>query len=178
VSFGLGIILETPRLLIRPPREDDAKDVFAGVDDQVRRWMPWAQYDYTVEDALDWCTRLAHSDPDRTAIFVIEAEDRFAGSIGLTRANWVDGRVEIGYWLASWARGKGYAQEAVRGLSAYAFARGLHRVELLAATDNHESQRVAERSGFTREGVLREAELHARGRVDMVMYGLLERELE
>ena len=38
MSFGLGIILETPRLLIRPPREDDAKDVFAGVDDQVRRW--------------------------------------------------------------------------------------------------------------------------------------------
>ena len=176
-GFEAGTTLHTGRLMLRPPRADDADGVFAAVDAEVRRWMPWAQGGYTRDQALDWCVRLAHQDPAHATNFAMTATGRLAGWIGLSRANWVDGRAEIGYWLAPWARKRGYATEAVTAVCAYGFATGLHRIELLAATGNHASQRVAERAGFTREGVLREAELHARGRVDLVLFGLLSREL-
>jgi RimJ/RimL family protein N-acetyltransferase len=50
---------------------------------------------------------------------------------------------------------------------------GFERVELRAATGNLASQRVAEKAGFTREGVLRNAGSVNAGRVDMVVYSLV-----
>ena len=109
--------------------------------------------------------------------FAIVGGDRFVGSVGLARTDWTDGRVEVGYWIAPWARRKGYAAEATRGVAAYAFQRGMHRIELLAAVDNLASQGVARKAGFTRECVVREAMLIAAGRADAVMFSLLRGEL-
>ena len=50
---------------------------------------------------------------------------------------------------------------------------GFERLELRAATGNLASQRVAEKAGFTREGVLRNAGYVHDGRVDMVVYALV-----
>jgi RimJ/RimL family protein N-acetyltransferase len=50
---------------------------------------------------------------------------------------------------------------------------GLERIDLLAATENPASQRVAERCGFTREAVLRSYMRSKAGRDDMVVFGLL-----
>jgi ribosomal-protein-serine acetyltransferase len=177
MTFDEGVLLETERLLLRPFEEEDAEGVIAaGQDPEILRWMPWAAAQ-TKQTAIDWCTTHAHPDPSRAMNFAIVADDRFAGSIGLGRTDWTDGRVEVGYWISPWARRKGYAVEATRGAAAYAFERGMHRVELLAAVGNIASQRVAERAGFTRECVLREAMLTGTGRSDAVLFSLLASEL-
>jgi RimJ/RimL family protein N-acetyltransferase len=66
---------------------------------------------------------------------------------------------------------------ATRGLKlfvAWAFeSLGLQRVELLAEVDNLPSQRVAERYGFAREGLLRAKIKTRRGRSDAYLYSLL-----
>lgn len=177
MSFDEGVLLETERLLLRPFEEDDAGDVLAASRDrEILRWMPWASTQ-TKQTAIDWCTTHAHPDPARAVNFAVIAGDRFVGSAGLGRTDWTDGRVEVGYWIASWARRKGYAVEATRGVAAYAFEKGMHRVELLTATTNHASQGVARKAGFTRECVLREAMLVRAGRVDAVLFSLLSSEL-
>ena len=53
---------------------------------------------------------------------------------------------------------------------------GLHRVELRTNPTNKRSQSVAQRLGFTQEGVLREAAAFPDERRDDVVYGLLARE--
>lgn len=177
MTFDEGVLLETERLLLRPFEETDADEVFAASEDpEIRRWMPWASTQ-TRQTALDWCTTHAHPDPARAMNFAVVAGDSFAGSIGLGRTDWTDGRVEIGYWIAPWARRKGYAVEATRGAAAYAFEKGMHRVELLTAVTNVASQGVAAKAGFTRECVLREAMLISTGHVDAVLFSLLESEL-
>ncbi|GAA4632038.1 GNAT family N-acetyltransferase [Actinoallomurus vinaceus] len=177
MTFDEGVLLETRRLLLRPFEEDDADDVLAASrDPELLRWMAWAPAQ-TAETALAWCVTYAHIDPARGVNFAIVGGDRLVGALGLDRAEWTDGRVEVGYWIAPWARRKGYAVEATRGAAAYAFEKGLHRVELLAAIGNHASQGVARKAGFTREGVLREAVLTPAGRVDAVLFSLLEGEL-
>lgn len=177
MSFDEGVLLETERLLLRPFEVDDADDVLAASrDPELLRWMAWAPAQ-TRRSALEWCTTQAHVDPGRGVNFAIVAADRVVGSVGLGRADWADGRVEVGYWVGPWGRRKGYAVEATRGAAAYAFEKGMHRVELLAAVANLASHGVAARAGFTREAVLREAMLIPAGRTDAVLFSLLESEL-
>jgi ribosomal-protein-serine acetyltransferase len=96
------------------------------------------------------------------------------GSISLMRIDWDHLRGEVGYWLAAYARGEGHVTRAVRLICGWGFQKlGLERIELLAATANPASQRVAERSGFQREAVMRSVWVGREGRHDMVCFGLL-----
>ena len=80
----------------------------------------------------------------------------------------------IGYWILSPWRRHGLATRAVGLLARWALHEAtLARVEALVEPDNHASQRVLERVGFTREGRLR-ALLVLRGtRRDALIYSLL-----
>jgi RimJ/RimL family protein N-acetyltransferase len=170
--------LRTERLTLRPPGAGDAGDAFAAVDPEIRRWMPWS-VDYSRDKALQWCTEEAFRDPGRETNFVIvpHATGRLAGVIGINRADWAAGVAETGYWLGPADRRQGYVTEALRAVARHAFGLGLYRLELLAAVGNVASQRVAERGGFSREGVLRKARPVPGGRSDMVLFSLLEGEL-
>jgi len=100
--------------------------------------------------------------------------DHLLGSISLMRFSWQHARAEVGYWLAKEARGQGHVTRAVGLITEWGFRHlALERIELLAATGNPASQRVAERCGFTREAVLRSYLPGKEGRQDMVAFGLL-----
>ena len=100
------------------------------------------------------------------------------GSIGMTVNE--NETAHLGYWCLRSERGQGIVPRAVRLLAGYALEElGLGRVELITDPDNRSSQRVAEKVGFTREGVLRSHLLHPDGRRrDSVMFSLLPGELD
>ena len=156
--------LRTDRLILRPPGAGDADDKFAAVDDEVRQWMAWA-VDYDRDKALRWCTEEAFRDPQREVNFVIEPSEtgRFAGLIGIGRADWDTGVAETGYWIGPSARRRGYVAEALRAVAGHAFGLGLYRLELLAAVGNLASQRVAERVEFHPGGRAPQGAARARG---------------
>ena len=85
-----------------------------------------------------------------------------------------EGSVELGYWLDAAMEGKGVVTQACRTMVRHAFEEHeLHKVEISCATDNTRSRAVAERLGFSQEGILRQTDrLHDRY-VDGVFYGLL-----
>ena len=85
----------------------------------------------------------------------------------------------IGYWVAAHARGQGTCTRALRLLSRIALDElELQRLDLVTDPDNVASQRVAEKVGFRREGVLRSHLRHPDGRIrDSVMFSLLPGEL-
>lgn len=170
--------LSTDRLILRPPEAADADAALAAVDEEVRRWMAWS-VEYTRDKALHWCAREAFRDRRREAVFVIVPRETglFAGVVGIGRADWDIGVAEAGYWIGPAARRRGYVAEALRAVAAHAFGLGLYRLEVLAATGNIASQRVAQRAGFTCEGVLRKARPAPWGRADMVLFSMLKEEL-
>jgi RimJ/RimL family protein N-acetyltransferase len=89
------------------------------------------------------------------------------------------GRAGVGYWLRPEGRGRGAATEALRLVSRWAFeALGIERLNLITDPENTASQRVAERAGFVREGVLRAWHPTRTGRRDSVMFSLLRSDLE
>lgn len=168
MTFDQGMVLTTKRLVLRPFNESDIDDVVeAARDPEMLQWMPFASQQ-SPEQAREWCTELAHGDPAGQIHFAITSDGhRCDGSIGLDRADWQSGQAEIGYWVAPWARGRGYATEAVRAVGAYGLSKGLRRIELLVAHGNLPSVGVAERAGFVRA-----AGVAPGGRVDMALFSL------
>jgi [ribosomal protein S5]-alanine N-acetyltransferase len=83
--------------------------------------------------------------------------------------------------VAEEARGRGVATAATRLAAEWAFEAdpALARLQLRADVENVASNRVAEKAGFTREGVLRAQRFNARlgRRTDFVMWSLLRGEL-
>jgi ribosomal-protein-serine acetyltransferase len=93
------------------------------------------------------------------------------------RVDMMDQKAEVGYWIDRDAEGRGIVTRACERFLAFAFEDlGLHRVELLAATGNERSRAVAERLGMVLEGTGRENGRIAGGFVDLVTYGILDRE--
>ncbi|MFB4318473.1 GNAT family N-acetyltransferase [Actinomadura sp. 21ATH] len=88
---------------------------------------------------------------------VILVDGRIAGRITLN--NILRGPLQscfVGYWVARDRAGRGVATEAVRQALDIAFGElRLHRVEAFTRVDNHASQRVLGRNGFTAVGVAR-----------------------
>lgn len=100
------------------------------------------------------------------------------GGASLNGVDSVNRRASLGYWLAPAARGRGVASRAVRLIACWAFETVLlARLEITCGPDNHGSQSVAQRCGFTREGLLRSHLAFKSGRRDTVVFGLLPGEL-
>jgi len=84
------------------------------------------------------------------------------------------GIAELGVWLAPEAQGRGLMTTTVRYMVAWAFERGIHRIEWHCTPSNERSIAVARRLGMTREGLLRSAFPVAGVRQDMEMWSLLD----
>ncbi len=100
------------------------------------------------------------------------------GSIGVPHIDWEEGRCELGYWMAREHRGRGLMRRAIDLLCAWIFETlPMDRISIIAAVENAPSRAVAERAGFTFEGVLRSYIVFKDGRHDVAMYSLLREEL-
>jgi RimJ/RimL family protein N-acetyltransferase len=166
--------IDTERFILRCPRRGDGAAVNAALADtldELRRWMPWAQSLPTLEQSEALCRRdHARFQLREDLVFLIferESDGReglLVGSSGLHRIDWNVRRFEIGYWRRAGLPGQGIATEAARGLSRMAFDRlDARRVEIRMDDGNLPSRKVAERAGFTFEGLLRRDSLTVDG---------------
>lgn len=161
---------------LRPWRDSDIPSlVLACREAEIARWT-LAPERYGETDARAYMLQrmdAIHAGVAAPYAIVAPDDDRvLLGSVSLLRLDWANARGEVGYWLAREARGQGHATRAVQLICAWgAEALGLERIVLLAATGNAPSQHVAQRSGFTREAILR-SYMRGRGeRHDMICYG-------
>ena len=139
-----------------------AAEIFALVDrnrEHLRRWLPWVDGTRTVEDSAAFLVFIrAEYAAGRNFHANLRYRGAMVGGIGM-RFDRMHFKGEVGYWLDAGHEGRGIVTRATRALTATAFAEfGLVRVGLHAAVDNTRSRAVAERLGFTYEGVLRRNE--------------------
>jgi len=131
---------------------------------------------YDADDARLWLdlhpARLAAG--DGAAFAITEGSDELpVGSIGV-RVLHDQGIAETGYHVVEARRGRGLATAALRLIGGWTFAElPVARLQLTTHLDNPASQRVAEKAGFTREGVLRSWTDQRGERVDLVMWSRL-----
>ena len=113
-------------------------------------------------------------------LMVTELDGARAGAMAWELASERNGIVHVG-GLAVHPdfRGRRLADAAARLFQRYLIhERGFHRIELEVYGFNERAQRHAERSGFVREGVKRQAYRRGDGWVDGVLYGLVAEDLD
>lgn len=164
--------LEDDAVLLRPFEREDVPAIVAACQDaEIPRWTS-VPSPYSEADALAWL----ESTEETTFAVVDPSSGELLGSIGVRFLG--DGIAEVGYWVKREARGRGAATRALRLVAGWAFEDGnLARFQLRAEPDNVASQRVAEKAGFLREGVLRAALAVKGDRRDVVMYSLVRGDL-
>jgi RimJ/RimL family protein N-acetyltransferase len=161
--------------------EGDVGAIVAACNDpQIATFLEMIPSPYTEDDALEYLELTREGwEAGTMSNFAIVESGRAVGSIGI---RWLDGfeqgSAEIGYWVAADARGRGLCTRALRLAAAWALGH-TERLQLRADVDNRPSNRVAEKAGFRREGVLRSSRYNSRlgRRVDFAMYSLLPGEL-
>jgi RimJ/RimL family protein N-acetyltransferase len=167
-------------VILRPWRLEDVPAVTAACQDrEIARWLSFVPQPYTEADARFYVQDCIHAPEERKPFAITDAETgEVIGSIDMRISRMQTGH--IGYWMAARARGRGLTTAALRALSRWAIEDlGLGRVELVTDPDNIASQRVAEKAGFQREGVLRSMLVNRDGsRRDGVMFSLLPGELD
>ena len=135
---------------------------------------------FTVDEGLAWIERQwgRHEEGEGLSLAIADADTNEAlGNINLLFRR-QPGSVEIGYWLIERVRGSGLGSRAVALLAHWAVVDcGLARVEALVLPDNVASQRVLEKAGFRREGLLRSYLVLDTRRADAFVYSLLPSDL-
>jgi RimJ/RimL family protein N-acetyltransferase len=88
------------------------------------------------------------------------------------------GWVEIGHYFVAKERGKGYGTEAIKVIVDYLFlTKDIPRVQSITSVENRASQRVLEKAGFKREGIVRKGLWTGKGKwTDGVLFSILREE--
>ncbi|MCA9935802.1 MAG: GNAT family N-acetyltransferase [Anaerolineales bacterium] len=174
-------------LVLRLPEENDAGALLALFQrdrDYFAYWNDWPKRMQTIEACQAFVVQHRRSYAEEKAIpAAMIYKGQFAGIISLDiQERYVVKKGELSYWISEVFQGKGLVTRSCQALLAYAFAElGLNRISLRfkhvsADNENSKSRRVAERLGFTQEGVQRQGGA-ARGQfMDMVVYSLLAEE--
>ncbi|MGO9937972.1 MAG: GNAT family N-acetyltransferase [Terracidiphilus sp.] len=160
--------IRTPRLLLRPKQVGDGAITSAAVAEtweELHKWMRWAEnLDAFTAESMEIRTRhVMASFILREGIELIGVEAATGTAVlwcGLHDIDWQGRQCDIGYWVRKSAQGQGFAAEATNALVRYAIgALGMRRIGLTHSGGNEASRRIAERLGFSFEGIQRRANI-------------------
>jgi len=169
---------------LRPWTLDDVAEIARACNEpEIAHWILQMPSPYGEQDAREYVLATQAAWREGTGGFfaiVDAATGEPVGSIAIHVIDPFFGNVEVGYWAAAKARGRGFTTRALRLISRWAIEAGAERVQLRADVHNTASLRVAEKAGFTREGTLRSAAYNQRHgrRIDYAVFSLLPGEEE
>lgn len=172
----------TESIRLRPWTADDVRGLYDAVmvdQEHIARWMSWADGDYTLDRADAFIATCLAGYATTTGLldFAIEVDGAVAGSMGVPRSSREHREYEVGYWLSKPLTGGGIVTRSAGVLTDFLFReRDAHRVQIAALDGNTASRAVAERLGYTFEGLFRQARLHRGQWHSMAWYAITEDE--
>ena len=176
--------LTSGAVLIRPYRLSDVDDHYEAVRESVAElsvWMWWCHSDYSIEECREWIESRAEAWEKGTGydFAIVDSRDGFfLGGCGFANRSRTNRIAELGYWVRTSRTRQGAATVATLLLARFGFTElKLNRIEIVIATENKVSQRVAEKVGATREGILRNRLIVRDRTYDAVMFSLIPQDL-
>lgn len=163
------------RVSLRPFRVDDAADIAESCEDPDIPRFTLMPENMTEAQAREWVERRLELWRESLCSFAITLPpaDQCVGQTGIYLEE-RHRRAETFYWLDRRVRGQGIATEALDVVTRWAFQQHkVVRAQLITHLDNQASQKVAQRCGYQREGVLRAWEPVKDDQPDVVMWSRL-----
>ena len=177
-DVGAFPVLETNRLVLRQIEKDDASSILIYLSDkEVMKYYGLEPFK-TIKEALSEISWYRSIRNKRIGIrwgITLKGKNEVIGSCGFFNMVPRHYRTEIGYELHRNYWGQGIASEALEAIVRYGFeSMNIQRMEALIEPLNISSQRLAEKQGFLREGLLRSYEFTRDKFDDLYMYALLK----
>ncbi|CEG25325.1 GNAT family N-acetyltransferase [Bacillus sp. B-jedd] len=175
-------VLETKRLILRKVTKDDANSILKYLsNEEVMKYYGLEPFK-SINDALDEIAWYQSLQNNKTGIrwgITLKEQGDVIGSCGFHNIVSHHFRTEIGFELSEDQWGRGIAAEAVGAIISYGFQQmNFQRIEALIEPPNLSSQKLVEKLGFIREGLLRNYEF-TRGKFDdLFMYSLLKQDFD
>ncbi|MFE9009501.1 GNAT family N-acetyltransferase [Streptomyces sp. NPDC007875] len=168
-------------LLLRPWAVEDAVVLQGAFQDAtIRRWSMRRMTSRA--EAEEWIAAAGRQwQEERGAQWVVThaVGGELLGRVALRWMDLFQGLAECAYWVLPHARGHGVAPRSLTTLSDWALKEvDFHRLELAHSDRNEASCRVADKAGFTFEGVRRSALRHADGWHDMHLHARIQGDAE
>ncbi|MEF2094719.1 GNAT family protein [Bacillus sp. CFBP9009] len=174
-------LIETKRLILREVTIEDANDMFKYLSDtDVVKPMGLdpCQTVNDVWDEIKWYESIFEEGSGIRWGITLKNSGKVIGSCGFLNMVSKHHRAEIGYELTKDQWGKGIASEALEAVVMYGYRHfHLERIEALIEPDNLPSQKLVEKQGFRREGLLRHYEYTCGKFDDLYMYSLIKEDL-
>jgi RimJ/RimL family protein N-acetyltransferase len=170
-------------IAIRPYELSDANDIYMAINESLtdmKRWMPWCHSGYSVHDAINWIMEqdIRRERGSAYEFAIVGLEKQYLGGCGVNQVNNEYRMANLGYWVRTSATGQGVATRAVQLVSKWALtSTDLVRLELVIATRNIASLRVAEKAGASLEGLQRSRLLLDGTAHDAMMYSIIRDDL-
>ena len=175
-------VLETDRLILRQVTKDDAEDMLTYLSDQEVMKHYGLEPFTSTDDALDeisWYQSILEKQTGIRWGITLKGQDKVIGSCGFLNIAAEHCRSDVGYELSKAYWGKGIASESMAAVIRYGFEQlNLQRIQALIEPPNIPSQKLAERNGFIKEGLLRSYEYTFGKFDDLLMYALLKQDFE
>ena len=175
-------ILETDRLVLREITPEDAENIFTYLSDkEVMKYYGLAPFQ-SVDEALDeiaWYQSIRENNTGIRWGITLKGKGEVIGSCGFLNIVSQHFRSDIGFELSKDYWGQGIAQESIEAVIKYGFEQlNLQRIQALIEPPNEASQKLVERQGFIKEGLLRNYEFTSGKFDDLYMYSLLKEDFE
>jgi [ribosomal protein S5]-alanine N-acetyltransferase len=175
-------VLETKRLVLRKITKEDAKSILTYLsDEEVMKYYGLEPFK-SINDALDEISWYQSIQSNQTGIrwgITLKEHGVVIGSCGFHNFVSQHFRTEIGFELSKEYWGKGIAVEAIEAIISCGFENmSFQRIEALIEPPNLSSQRLVEKMGFIREGLLRNYEFTCGKFDDLFMYSLLKQDYD
>lgn len=174
-------VLETERLILRKIEKEDAQDIFKYLSDkEVMKYYGTEPFQ-TVDEAVRTISRYESVFKEKSGIrwgITLKGANQVIGSCFFYDMASEHYRTDLGYVLNKDYWGQGIAQEAVKAAIKYGFENlNINRIQSVIEPPNLASQKLAERLGFLREGLLRDYEYFSGKFDDLYMYSFLKSDL-
>lgn len=145
------MFVRTERLFLRPGWPEDLDDLIEAFNDElIQRTVAVSALPRTRDSVRAYLER--PRDPRLPHFFMYLRDARGAKLVGGIGLGKFGDDVEVGYWIASGYRGRGYALEALRAVVDQARALGHRRLIAKHFVDSNASARVLEAAGFSDTG--------------------------
>ena len=168
------------KFIIRQYRPNDVEPLYEAAResvDQIYPWMEWCHPRFSQRDSKLWVNSREKdwkTGGEYSFVITDALTKTFLGGCGINGMNRNHKFANLGYWVRTSATRNGAATAATRLLAKFGFQElNLNRIEIVIALGNRPSERVAEKTGAAREGILRRRLLIGNKAKDATMYSLI-----
>lgn len=170
-----------PGIEVRLFEVKEAEAVFAAVErnrQYLREWLPWVDVTESPEDLRQFIFKVREQfAAGRGPQCGIWVDGEMAGALGCHPIDWPNRNCSIGYWIDQRHQGRGIMTRCCESMLEYLFDDlELHRVTIQCGVANTRSCAIPERLGFVREGVVRDGEWVNDRWLDLISWGLIDRD--